>query len=210
MPSNLMKQFSQLDEKCFKWCFNLVLSLPGSRLFAVNCPSLSSGSLGKAHLWCMGLIFRKAGALTHGACWIELSCLKRLLSPAVPPDSLQGVWQKNWWQCQENAEAWLTGVAVLGVVICPVKWDLWQCGQLETNILSCCCQIMEEAWTGAYGQTALLKVPVLMEISLSDLFVPLPHQLCQQLLCSVLKKQNPCWCSSKRVAWKQAFEWLYI
>lgn len=61
--------------------------------------SPSSGCLGKL-VWCMDLIFRKAGA-----CWIELSGLKRLLSPAVPPDSLQGVWQKNWWQCQENAEA---------------------------------------------------------------------------------------------------------
>lgn len=102
IKTNLIKQFCQLDEKCFKWCFNLVLSLPGIRNIAVNCPSPSSGCLGKAHLWCMDLIFRKAGALTHGACWIELGCLKRLLSPAVPPDSLLGVWQKNWWQCQER------------------------------------------------------------------------------------------------------------
>lgn len=114
IKTNLMKPFCQLDEKCFKWCFNLVLSLPGSRIIAVNCPSPSSGCLGMAHLWCMDFIFREAGALTHGACGIELSCLKRLLSPALPPDSLQAVWQKNWWQCQENAEAWVMGVLGLG------------------------------------------------------------------------------------------------
>lgn len=203
IKTNLIKQFCQLDEKCFKWCFNLVLSLPGIRNIAVNCPSPSSGCLGKAHLWCMDLIFRKAGPwlmVPVGLSWVVWRgyCLQLSLlilctvSGRRTGGSVRKVRGLSDWSAR------------LGVVICPVKWDLWQCGQLETNILSCCCQVMEEAWIGAYRESALLKVTVLMEISLSDLFVPLPHQLCQLLLCSVLKKQNPCWCVNKRVAWKQA------
>lgn len=53
----------------------------------------------------------KAGALPRAACWIQPRCLKRLLSPAVPPDALlQGVWQKSEWSLM-NSEALVNSLA---------------------------------------------------------------------------------------------------
>lgn len=130
-----------------------------------------------SHLQCMDLIFMKAGVLTHGACWIELRCLKRLFSPAVPPDALlQGVWQKSWWQCWANLEAWVNDTAGCVLGHRSGWWFVLRNGN-SGNAVSWthkCLLLLQLNHGGimnwSYGQTVLFTVSVWMEVCCAELF----------------------------------------